>query len=108
MLGDHPAHRHAHHIGSLDALGVEDRRHVGGDDLARVGHVRRVALAGPTRVGIDHPSCPGQMAADRQPSCCAHPQTRYHEDRWPVPSDRVVDSHVAAHGVGHVVASADC
>ena len=46
-LDDHPAHRHTHHVGPLDAVGVED-----GDRVTRhVGQRVRRAVFADRRVG---------------------------------------------------------
>jgi hypothetical protein len=42
-LGDHPAHRHAEHVGPVDAEGVEHGDGVGGHVGQQVGHRRRLA-----------------------------------------------------------------
>ncbi len=67
LLRDHAAHRHAEHVGAVDAERVHEAERVAGHHARRVRVIRSVALAHAAVVERDHPIQRGELGHLKRP-----------------------------------------
>jgi hypothetical protein len=84
FLRDHPAHRHAQHVGPLDAERIEQADGVRRHEAGRVGRVGNRAPPGTPVVEADHPVARAERRHLKRPRQVVSPEPHDQQQRIPL------------------------